>query len=76
MQSNNMDQLFSVLSQKTGVSKDDLKSDFETGKFDNAIKGMNPAQRQMFNAVMSNPSLIKNMMSSKQAQDLLHKIKQ
>jgi hypothetical protein len=75
MPNNNMDQLLGILAQKTGVPKADLQSDFETGKFDNAIKGMNPAQRQMFNAVMSNPNLIKNMMSSKQAQDLLSKIK-
>jgi hypothetical protein len=75
MPNNNMEQLLGILSQKTGVSKEDLKSDFESGKFDNAINGMNPAQRQMFNAVMSNPNLIKNMMSSKQAQDLLSKIK-
>ncbi|MDR0991337.1 MAG: hypothetical protein LBL87_00360 [Ruminococcus sp.] len=75
MSNNNMDQLLGILSQKTGLAKEDLKSDFESGKFDNAIKGMNPAQRQMFNAVMSNPNLIKNMMSSKQAQDLLNKIK-
>jgi hypothetical protein len=75
MPNNNMDQLLGILAQKTGVPKADLQSDFETGKFDNAIKGMNPAQKQMFAAVMSNPNLIKNMMSSKQAQDLLSKIK-
>jgi hypothetical protein len=75
MSNNNMDQLLGILSQKTGVAKEDLQSDFESGKFDNAIKGMNPAQRQMLSAVMSNPNLIKNMMSSKQAQDLLNKIR-
>jgi hypothetical protein len=75
MPNNNMDQLLGILAQKTGVAKEDLQSDFETGKFDHAIKGMNPAQRQMFNAVIANPNLIKNMMSSKQAQDLLSKIK-
>jgi hypothetical protein len=75
MPNQNMEKLFGILSQKTGVSKDELESDFKTGKFDNAIKGMNPAQRQMFNAVIQNPALIKNMMSSKQAQDLLSKIK-
>ncbi|MDR0947194.1 MAG: hypothetical protein LBM87_05595 [Ruminococcus sp.] len=72
----NMEQLLGILAAKTGVPKEQLQEDFKNGSFDNAINGMNPKQRSMFNAVLKNPKIIQSMVSSPQAKSLLNQLKQ
>ena len=70
----NMDQLIDVLSKKLDVPPETLKKEFEQGKFDAALKGMNKNDAQAFGQVMKNPQLINKMMNTPQAQALYKKL--
>ncbi len=74
MNQKNLDAMLKVVSGKLGVSPEVLKSQLESGKFDNAIKGMNSSDSAKFQQFVQNPKLMEQFMSSPQAQALYKKL--
>ena len=69
-----LDALLGVVSAKLGVKPNDLKQQLENGKFDNALKNMNPSDSAKFQQVLQNPKLMEQFMSAPQAQALYKKL--
>lgn len=69
-----MNALLNVVGGKLNMSPEQLKKELESGKFDNAINNMKPAEAEKFNAVMKNPKLLDSIMSTPQAQELYRKL--
>ncbi len=67
-------QLLEIVGKKLGVSAESLKKDLEQGKFDSALKNMNPEQASTFNKMVSNPKMLETFMSTPQAQALYNKL--
>lgn len=79
MNKNNLDQkkvntLLQIMSKKLGKPVDELKAELESGRFDKAFESMNKNDNAMFQKALNNPGLVKNMMNSRQAQDLYDKL--
>lgn len=70
-----MDALLQAVSQKLGVPADTLRKELQAGKFDAALAQMRPQEAAAFQKILSNPQLLQQMMSSKQAKALYEKLK-
>ncbi len=70
----NLNGLLQAVSQKLGVPPDQLRKEFEAGKFDSAIKNMSPAEANKFQQAMKNPQMIEKLMSTPQAKALYQKL--
>jgi hypothetical protein len=71
---NKMTALLNTVSKKIGVPPEKLKSELESGKFDNALSGMKGQDAERFKRVLKNPQLIEKMMSTPQAKALYEKL--
>lgn len=69
-----LEQLIGAVSSKLGVSKESLRSDLETGKFDAALKNMKPTEAAAFNQVLNNPKMLEKFMTTPQVQALYKKL--
>ncbi len=69
-----LDQLIGAVSSKLGVSKESLRRDLETGKFDAALKNMKPTEAAAFNQVLNNPKMLEKFMTTPQVQALYKKL--
>lgn len=69
-----MNALLSIVGSKLNMSPEQLRRELESGKFDNAISSMKPAEAEKFNAVIKNPKLLDSIMSTPQAQELYKKL--
>jgi hypothetical protein len=79
MNKNNIDPeslngLLDAVSKKIGVSSEKLKNDLKSGKFDNALAGMNKNDAAKFQQAVKNPKLVEKMMSTPQAKALYKKL--
>lgn len=74
MNPKSVEALLGVVSKKLGMSPDALKNQLEAGKFDKALGNMNPKDAAMFNAAVSNPKIVEQLMSAPQAQELYKKL--
>lgn len=70
----NLNGLLQVVSQKLGMPPEQLKSELEQGKFDNALKNMNSADAARFNQAIQNPQMVEKFMSTPQAKALYEKL--
>ncbi|HRR77347.1 MAG TPA: hypothetical protein P5191_11130 [Ruminococcus sp.] len=66
--------LINVLSKKIGISSEQLRSELESGKFDNTLSAMNKNDAAKFQQALNNPGLIEKMMSTPQAKSLYKKL--
>ncbi|MBR1528377.1 MAG: hypothetical protein IJ642_03615 [Oscillospiraceae bacterium] len=70
----NLNGLLQVVSQKLGVSPEQLRKELESGKFDSAIKNMSPAEAGKFQQAVKNPQMLDKIMSTPQAKALYQKL--
>lgn len=70
----NVDALLKILGGKLNMQPEQLRSEIESGKFDNAVKNMKPAEAAQFNKIINNPKLMETFMSAPQAQALYKKL--
>ncbi|MBR3282958.1 MAG: hypothetical protein IKI56_06630 [Ruminococcus sp.] len=63
-----------VISKKIGVPPEQLRSELESGKFDNTLSAMNKNDAAKFQQALNNPKLVEKMMSTPQAQALYKKL--
>ncbi len=70
----NLNGLLQVVSKKLGMKPEQLQKELEEGKFDNAIKSMNPSEAAKFQQAVKNPQMVEKLMSSPQAQALYKKL--
>ena len=66
--------LFGAVSKKIGIPQEQLKKEFEEGRFDSAISAMNKSDAAKFNKVVNDPKMIERLMSTPQAQALYKKL--
>lgn len=66
--------LLQVVSRKLGVPPEQLRSELEQGKFDNAIAGMDASQAAKFRQAVQNPQMVEKLMSTPQAKALYEKL--
>ena len=71
---NELNGLLSAVSKKLGIPPEQLRHDLESGRFDSAMKGMNPKQAATFRAAVQNPKLVDQLMSTPQAKALYEKL--
>ena len=71
---NKVNALLGAVSQKIGVSSDQLRKELAEGKFDSALASMNKNDASKLQRVMNDPKLIEKMMSTPQAQALYKKL--
>lgn len=70
----NLNGLLQVVSQKLGIPPEQLRQELESGKFDNAMKNMSPAEANKFQQAVKNPQMLNKMMSTPQAKALYQKL--
>lgn len=70
----NLEGLLNVVSKKLGMKPENLRKDLEAGKFDNAMRNMNPAEAAKFQQAVQNPQIVEKLMSSPQAKALYQKL--
>ncbi|MDE6087477.1 MAG: hypothetical protein K2G25_03740 [Oscillospiraceae bacterium] len=66
----NLNGLLQAVSRKLGVPAQQLEQELKSGKFDNAIKNMNPAEAAKFQQAIKNPQMVEKLMSTPQAKAL------
>lgn len=69
-----LDALLQAVSGKLGIAPDTLRSQLESGKFDSAIKNMNPREQSVFQQLLADPGKLSKIMSTKQAKALYEKL--
>lgn len=70
----NLENMLKIAGKKLNMNPEELRKQLEQGKFDNAIKNMNPQDAEKFKKVMNNPKLAEQIMSSEQAQSIYKKL--
>lgn len=70
----NVEVLLKIAAAKLNMKPETLRSQLEAGKFDEAIRNMNPKDAAKFRQVMKNPSSVKDMMTNDQARDMYRKV--
>ncbi len=74
LQGQNLNGLLQVVSQKLGMSPEQLRKELESGKFDRALQNMSGADAQKFQQAIRNPQLVEKLMSAPQAKALYQKL--
>lgn len=69
-----MNELLGILSAKLNIPAERLEKELAEGKFDNALKSMQPEAAAKFNCILKNPKLAEQIMSAPQAQALYRKL--
>ena len=70
----NLNGLLQAVSRKLGVPAQQLEQELKSGKFDNAIKNMNPTEAAKFQQAIKNPQMVEKLMSTPQAKALYQKL--
>ncbi len=70
----NVEALLKVVAAKLNLKPEVLRKQLEEGKFDAAIKNMNPKDAARFQQAIKNPAAVEKMVSTPQAQELYNKI--
>jgi len=70
----NADALLKVVAAKLNMDPAVLKKQLEEGRFDQAIKNMNPKDAAKLQQALKNPAAVEKMMSSGQAKELYSRI--
>ncbi len=71
---NALNNLLGIVSSKLGTSPQQLKSQLEQGKFDNALSGMSQNDTNQLMNALSNPQMANKILSSPQAQAIIKKL--
>ncbi len=66
--------MLKVVGEKLGMPPEVLRQQLESGKFDQAIAGMQPQDAAKFKQALANPQKLNQMLSSKQARALYEKL--
>lgn len=69
-----MNELLGILSAKLNIPAERLERELAEGKFDNALKNMQPEAAAKFSCILKNPKLAEQIMSAPQAQALYRKL--
>ena len=69
-----IDNLVKIVAKKLNMKPEVLRKQLEEGKFDAAIKNMNPNDAAKFQQALKNPSMAEKMMSAPQAQAMYNKV--
>lgn len=69
-----IDNLVKIVAKKLNMKPEVLRKQLEEGKFDEAIKNMNPNDAAKFQQVLKNPSMAEKMMSAPQAKAMYNKV--
>lgn len=68
-------QMLKNVSQKAGMSPQELQEALESGKLDSFTKGMSQSDTEKLLSALSNPSLAQKILSTPQAQEIIRKLK-
>ncbi len=67
---NKNEAMINMLSQKLGITAQELKEAIEKNDFSSAIKNISPKDKEKLKAVLENKELVDKIMRSKEAKDL------
>lgn len=70
----NIDALLKIAAGKLNMKPEVLKKQLEEGRFDAAIKNMNPKDAAKFQQALKNPAAVQKMMSGEQARRMYKNI--
>lgn len=68
-------QMLRNVSQKAGMSPQELEEALKSGKLDSFTKGMSQSDTEKLLNALSNPSLAQKILSTPQAQEIIRKLK-
>ncbi len=71
MADNNFNKMFGDLSQKLGMSEDNLKSAAKKGNVQDMLKNVSPEQSKQIEDILSDPEKTRQILNSPQAQALM-----
>ena len=66
--------MLKIVGEKLGMPPEVLRQQLESGKFDQAIAGMQPQDAAKFKQALANPQKLNQMLGSKQARALYEKL--
>lgn len=66
--------LLQTVSRKLGMPAEQLRSELQAGKFDNAVKNMSQSDAAKFQQAIQNPQMVEKLMSTPQAKALYQKL--
>lgn len=66
--------MLKVVGEKLGMPPEVLRQQLESGKFDQAIAGMQPQDAAKFKQALANPQKLNQMLGSKKARALYEKL--
>lgn len=66
--------MLKVVGEKLGMPPEVLRQQLESGKFDQAIAGMQPQDAAKFRQALANPQKLNQMLGSRQAKALYEKL--
>lgn len=70
---NSLNDLIKQAGQKTGIDPKNIKQNIDSGKLDDLLSKLNPADAKKFQEALSNPQLAQQMLNTPQAQMLIKK---
>lgn len=68
-------QMLKNVSQKLGMTPQELEEQLKSGKLDAAMKGMSQEDTNKLINALSNPTLAQKILSTPQAQEIIRKLK-
>jgi len=71
-----LNQMLQMASKKMGTSPEELKKKLEANNLQDTMKQMNPNDAAKLQQLLANPALVKQMLSSPQAQAFLKSLKE
>lgn len=69
-----LEMLMNLVSTKSGVSKEQLKSELDKGTFDRLMSTLPADEANKLTAALSNPATAKLLVNSPQAKELIKKL--
>jgi hypothetical protein len=61
-----LEALLTIVGKKLGMSPEQLKSEIQQGKYDNALKSMRPQDAAAFNQFINNPAMVEKFLNTPQ----------
>lgn len=71
---NDKNKLIAIAGKKLGMNPDDLKNQLDNGKLEGAMANMSKQDAAKLQMFMKDPKKMEQLMSSKQAQDILGRL--
>lgn len=71
-----MQAMLGVVSSKLGMSPQELQKQLESGKLDNAMKGLSAQDSQKLASALSDPATAQRILATPQAQEIIRKLRQ